>query len=209
MTAPTLDESLFDLKDFGALSLHQLADIFADIAISYTPNILDTYTSRAGGSDNKRVCFFVDYLYLDYSHEAYAIKSGIKPLRSCGGGAPVIEKMLANMADADVTYNAKIELTLTDPDRVNRGECMACVGVNFQIDNLSIWSTEWCQSHRNYQTWGVVPTINAAHAKYLHDLHYAAFRANMARITEELIADTMHPQRLKRHLDLGGDIDDF
>lgn len=172
MSTPTIDESRFGLKDFGALTLPELADIFADIAISYNSNILDTYTSRAGGSDNKRICLFMDYLYLDYSYEAYAIKSGKKPLRSCGGGAPVIEKMLANMTDADLTYNVKIELTLNDPERVNRGECMACVKVDFWVDNFAIWSSEWLHSHLKYQTEGVIPAVNAAHAHLLPNSYY-------------------------------------
>ena len=209
MSTTTIDKYLFGLKDFGALTLPELADIFADIATSYSPHIHDTYTSQAGGSDNKRICLFVDYLYVDYSHEAYAIKSGKKPIRSCGGGAPVIEKMLANMTDADLTYNVKIELTLNDPERVKRGECMACVKVDFWVDNFAIWSTEWLHSHLKYQTEGVVPTVNAAHNKYIHTLHYAEFKENMTRIKEELISTAMHPRRLMRHLDLGGEIDDF
>lgn len=205
----TADESLFGLKDFGTLTLPQLADIFADIATSYSPHIHDTYTSQAGGSDNKRICLFMDYLYLDYAHEAYAIKSGKEPRRSCGGGGAVIEKMLANMTDADLTYNVKIELTLKDPERVKRGECPACVKVDFWVDNFAIWSSEWLHSHLKYQTEGVIPAVNAAHEKHLHALHYAEFRKNVARITEELVADSMHPRRLIRHLDLGGDIEDF
>ena len=60
---------------------------------------------------------------------------------------------------------------------------------------------------------GYIHYFNDAPKKHLaarlHALHYAQFRANMARITEELVADAMHPRRLMRHLDLGGDIEDF
>ena len=45
--------------------------------------------------------------------------------------------------------------------------------------------------------------------KYIHDKDYAEFRANMARITEELISTAMHPRRLIRHLELGGEIEDW
>ena len=42
-----------------------------------------------------------------------------------------------------------------------------------------------------------------------HAIHLAEFRANMARITEELVAAAMHPRRLTRYLELGGEIDDW
>ena len=57
--------------------------------------------------------------------------------------------------------------------------------------------------------------IDEAHKKYLHSLQYGdcghidEFKANMDRITEELISTAMHPRRLIRHLELGGEIEDF
>lgn len=80
---------------------------------------------------------------------------------------------------------------------------------------------EWCRSryqrpdhpwhfakYKDYTTVRPIHYINVAYDKYLHALH-AQLEEIVARITEELIANTMHPLRLIRHLELCGDIEDF
>ena len=117
-----------------------------------------------------------------------------------------IERMM-NLAITDIghKYGVKIEIKYS-PLR----HCMIDVNINVWVDGFLMIPTSWwtCFPHDCRILSGLY-YIDEAHKKYLHSLHYAEFKANMDRITEELISTAMHPRRLIRHLELGGEIEDF
>jgi hypothetical protein len=48
-----------------------------------------------------------------------------------------------------------------------------------------------------------------AHDVFEKTVNYSYLQERMNIIKEELIAVTLHPNKLQRHIDLGGEIDDF
>ena len=106
------------------------------------------------------------------------------------------KQMVEQQAFSEHEYRVKFDIRhLTTPD---------VFAIDLWIDDILMYIYI-----RDYIEFETVSTLNAAHKTYLHDLYYAEFRANMARIAEELVAAAMHPRRLTRYLELGGEIDDW
>ena len=99
----------------------------------------------------------------------------------------------------------KIEIVLSDSIR-NYDVCPIQFDIKTWIDGVEINTTRWVSTLHSYQKWGGIHYINEAHNKYLHTFHYAEFKGNIVRMKEELISTAMHP---RRHLELGGEIEDF
>jgi hypothetical protein len=112
------------------------------------------------------------------------------------------------VGDTSHKYGVKFEISLSDSD--GRYDCHPIYfDIIIWIDGVKINATSWLSSLHSFQKWGGVYHLNKAHEEHLRALHYAAFKENMARITEGIVAEAMHPRRLMRHIELGGEIEDF
>ena len=123
--------------------------------------------------------------------------------------------MSANMANANLLYNVKIETTRTRTNVTISHPLLYTRlynHIHIWVDNVVINEGDWVEFDDSTEPCKEIIGIyyiNDAHQRHLHALYLAEFRANMARITEELVAAAMHPRRLTRHLELGGEIDDW
>ena len=197
----TIDESLFGVRDFGALTLPEFAGLFAGVDGCDIPDIpvLKLLSCRLG--------------HIAYSPYPLMLITPIDPT-----GVEKIKELLNVITNAERKYAVKFEIApedLADPRFSHFGPLAFHTDPRFFhisifafVDEVCVYHWNWWPSFTNKFT-NAMDHLNTAHEKYLHALHYAQFRANMARITEELVADAMHPRRLIRHLDLGGDIEDF
>lgn len=177
----TIDKSLFGIKDFGEMTLLEFVELYDNIYINCLSKPIDSNYDKLDHTFTRLSKYYT---------EPYN-KSAINKLNN----------MRAMINDTEHKYGVEFELSL---------ECAGSKGCVFQItpriDGVALRST-YCMIYYN-PTRGIF-YINDAHTKHTHTRNYAEFKANMTRITEELIATTMHPRRLIRHLELGGEIEDF
>jgi hypothetical protein len=113
-------------------------------------------------------------------------------------------------------YTDRVKFQLLIRTHLYEGE--QCT-INLWIDNVPIidpnevhQKLDWVDTYRICMTEYIEYTKSGYkpyYEKYIHDKDYAKFKQNMAHIKEELIATAMHPRRLMRHLELGGEIEDF
>ena len=191
-----LDETLFGVRDFGKMTLVQLKTLHDQMygCNDYTPNPIAEW-----------LCSF------DFWYGCIHSANDVFPNEP----ASVKHKqMVEHLAFPEYEYRVKFDIrpsTTTLPIARNYRDIFA---VDIWIDDILMNDSTkedftWFFLYHKYNDFRAIPTLNAAHKKYLHDLYYAEFRANMARIAEELVAAAMHPRRLTRYLELGGEIDDW
>ena len=182
----SLDESLFGVRDFGEMTLLELATLYRETLNSF-------FTSDAVSYPIDNIEWLFYRIYIGGLDEPTLKK---------------IKEMHTIRHNTNHKYGVKFEIVLCG--NYNWFEPrMLQFYINVWIDGVEINKMLWDHNLQSYQTWGGIHLLNDAHEKYLHSLHYAEFRANMDRITEELISTAMHPRRLIRHLELGGEIEDF
>ena len=176
----SLDESLFGVRNFGKITLLEFAKLYNGIYNrSLFPHQIDTM--------------------LDFISRNFSRKYGIEKKR----------EMLSKILDTNHRYGVKFEIILKYFDKY------------FTEYSIKIW-IDGVLVNNTHQTVAItffgcikpysVNYLNNAYKDYqraLCDEHYAEFKTNMARITEELISTAMHPRRLIRHLELGGEIEDW
>jgi hypothetical protein len=185
-----IEESLFGVKDFGELNLTEFAKLFA--ATDYT---ISEYHASEGALHQ-----LVHRLYvMAYTGNPELVKNLIDPT-----GGDKIKELFAAIEDTERKYGIKFEIMhnkSTNPFIIH-------ILIKVLVDDVCVYSFDlWC--HYKCNAGNSIRNLNDAHEKYLQTLYYAEFKENMTRITEGIVAEAMHPRRLIRHLELGGEIDDF
>ena len=186
-----LDETLFGVRDFGKMTLVQLKTLHDQM-----------YERQEQMVGRSALHSIAEWLKNSTFRYLWLCSTDFYP----DAPASVKYKQMVKYQDfPEHEYRVKFDirqLTTTDvPNTYKRADVFA---IYIWIDDI-LMST-YIPKYIEFDT---IFTLNAAHKPYLHDLYYAEFRTNMARITEELVAAAMHPRRLTRYLELGGEIDDW
>ena len=178
--AESIDKSLFGVRNFGKMTLLEFAKLYNGIY------------------DRSLFQHQIDTM-LDFISRNFSRKFGIEKKK----------EMLSKILDTNHKYGVKFEIILKYFDKY------------FTEYLIKTW-VDGVLVNNTHQTVAItffgcikpysVDYLNNAYEDYqraLCDEHYAEFRANRARIAEELVAAAMHPRRLSRYLELGGEIDDW